>query len=65
MLCKQVLEEVRNAAELDEERRSHLLALAHVEAALIKQMYGVNMKAEEHLTSSQEALGFSAELTGE
>ena len=50
--------------ELEEEQRDHLLALAHLEAALIEQTYGSILKSGVHLAEAQEAAGFFAELTG-
>ena len=61
----QMLREVRKAAQLDEERRGHLLALAYLEAALTEQLYGVTLKASEYLAQAHEAAGFFAELSGE
>lgn len=59
-----MLREVRKA-ELNEERKGQLLALAYLEAALTEQLYGLTLKASEYLAQAQEAAGFFAELTGE
>ena len=62
--CLQVVEGVSRAADVPEASRPQLSALAHLEAALVEHVYSHPAGAAPHLEAAQDAVGFSAELTG-
>jgi len=56
--------DVGAAEGLPDGLRKQLSALANLEAALVEHLYSYPLQANEHLKAAQEAVGFSAELTG-
>lgn len=61
----QVLEDVGSCNAIPLDLRPQALALAHLEACAVEQMYGDVAKAGAHLTAAKQAIGFDAELSGE